>query len=762
MKKSILRFFSVIILAVFAVGGEVSGANDTAKAHGPRAAGMGGAFTAVADDIYAYYWNPAGLVMTKKGAAGGFYDSVFRGKQVNFGFHFIHPVKEGMTFSGVYARTVFLGTEFLEDVFYLSYGTYIDDMNKTALGVNFKSLGRAAPAYGLSAQTFSVDAGMMYFPDFLDGKMRLGLLVRNMDAEFIYNNGTNEKIPAKASAGASYKFDESSVIAADIGMFWDEKRAKYSFHLGGEKWFENTDTGNFGFRGGLALQQGFDPVWTFNFGFSYSREDFTVDYVFIPGFRKLGETHKISFTYYIGDEVKKESAKEVIGSGKDMPGSKRTADMFADMTMRVSGKYFSPDSNGIKDKIYFYFDEIPGNTGIVNAETEITDNNGERFAVKNYIGRMPEMLEWNGMNNSEEAAPDGAYNAAVRIKKDGEILWEKAVNFVVDKKPPVSEVSIDPKVFAASPASTVKEMNINIYSKTDDVKRWILYIQDNNGSTVRKYSGEGIPKSFLWDGRDAVENYIKDGKYRVVLSLEDFAGNTYEASDFFTVDTRVINFNADIENRIFKAGSENISFLISSDETGKIAYWSIAVKDNKGNVVKRFDRINGGTAKIQWDGKNAEGEYVRPGSIYRYTVTVTQRSGMKVSREGMLQADLPVFRGAGMRLTIAAVRFGPKEKSIPLDDYTYLEQAAEAIKEYAKDYHVYIKAYAYDTNDSLNNFELSAARAAAVKEYFIKGKGIPAGNIYIIGYGDGEYSEDVERETAEKKGTRAEVELITK
>ena len=49
-------------LSSLAILGAATGAfGQTEPAPGVRAAGMGGAFTAVADDASASYWNPAGL-----------------------------------------------------------------------------------------------------------------------------------------------------------------------------------------------------------------------------------------------------------------------------------------------------------------------------------------------------------------------------------------------------------------------------------------------------------------------------------------------------------------------------------------------------------------------------------------------------------------------------------------------------------------------------------------------------------------------------
>src|SRR5689334_22693157 len=51
---------------------------------GARAAGMGGAFSALADDITALYWNPAGIARLKGINAGASYTAWFAGITHNF------------------------------------------------------------------------------------------------------------------------------------------------------------------------------------------------------------------------------------------------------------------------------------------------------------------------------------------------------------------------------------------------------------------------------------------------------------------------------------------------------------------------------------------------------------------------------------------------------------------------------------------------------------------------------------------------------
>jgi hypothetical protein len=62
-----------------------SGAQFLKLPPGARAAAMGEAFTAIADDVYAVYYNPAGLAGIRKVEVGGAHNSHFQGISHNFG-----------------------------------------------------------------------------------------------------------------------------------------------------------------------------------------------------------------------------------------------------------------------------------------------------------------------------------------------------------------------------------------------------------------------------------------------------------------------------------------------------------------------------------------------------------------------------------------------------------------------------------------------------------------------------------------------------
>jgi hypothetical protein len=149
---------SVAALLVFILVGTAfavePGAGDAAHflrdGVGARARGMGGAFTVIADDVNAPYWNPAGLIQSPSLRVGGTYESRYGG------------LSEFQTVGAILASPV-MGGGFLwvhsdmYSVYTLSGGVGWDAF---ALGVSGKLYAFAVP--GQRASGLGIDVGGLY------------------------------------------------------------------------------------------------------------------------------------------------------------------------------------------------------------------------------------------------------------------------------------------------------------------------------------------------------------------------------------------------------------------------------------------------------------------------------------------------------------------------------------------------------------------------------------------------------------------------
>ncbi len=752
------------LLIVFVCGRVYSVApkEDILQAPGARASAMAGAFCAVADDYSAYFWNPAGLVFVTAPLAGVYGDSVLKASEFSLGLSYAQPVPVLDMSAGISVMKNFHSdSNFGRDLYYLSLAFYLDEQKRSAFGANMKFIHSYIIDYEAWGFAPSFDFGLLYFPEILDNKLRAGVMIRDINTTMIWNNGGREKVPAVFKAGAAYIFDKSALAAFDFeASAYGESGlpARASIHLGGEKKFYVINAGEFGVRAGFNWKEAVDPNYRFTFGLSYARKEFAVNYVFIPG--ALGDSHKFDLGYIFGEEAPSEKKKP----GMETP--EKAADYYAaafkNLDFDISSRYISPNNDERKDTAVFMIKNIPDRESDSAWKIEIRDSSDN--VVREFGGgsRMPESVTWDGAGPGKKILPDGDYRAVLVIEAGGVKAYEKSRMISLDTAAPSFRLDITPKYFAPHPRSRFNKMDISVNTRHSDIEAWVTAVKDGKGSIIRRFSGEGVPAKLTWDGKDALENTIIDGEYTINYALRDFAGNVYEQSEKFTVDTYISRFSADPENRLFTAGKNGVVFRPSARDSDRVRTWDLEIRDGAGRLMAAFNGRSPAVRAVTWNGADENNVYARSGSPYYYTVRVNQKNGIVTETTGMIQSRLPEFEGMGIELTLAAVDFAAGSYDLPPGEYAYLNQAADAVKQYAKNYNLFIKGYAADTPDKEKNLELSLARIKAITDYLVFQAGVPAESIYTFAIGDGSYFPSVEQVLIKKNARRVEIELMTK
>ncbi|MBN2070857.1 MAG: PorV/PorQ family protein [Candidatus Krumholzibacteriota bacterium] len=268
-----------------------------------RAAGMGNAFTAIADDATAIYWNPAGMVEINRTQVT--LNSTLWPADIDVyfvGAVFTTPYLPG-TF-GISARalvmdpqverTIYMpeGTKRFFDAgdmsFGLSYATYFTDKFSAGFTGHFIHMGLADK----SVETMAFDFGLIYRIG-IQG-MRLGMMIQSLGGEVDFDDRSS-KMPTLFKVGLSmdaYRRGMHAVLAA--GEFSHPSDNKERMNVGMEYVFNqffylrsgyniNYDTSKLGWGVGFRV----DTSQTSDLGFDYAWED--LDY--------LGSTHRVTLNF---------------------------------------------------------------------------------------------------------------------------------------------------------------------------------------------------------------------------------------------------------------------------------------------------------------------------------------------------------------------------------------------------------------------------------------------------------------------------------
>jgi hypothetical protein len=282
---------------------------------GSRAMGMAGAYTAVANDVTAGYWNPAGLTDAKPAEILFMHSKQFISSiQYNYltassrmkdgstiGISFLYLTINGIpdsreAYDEIVGRTDYSRVRRFNTGDYTLFLTYANSYtDKLSYGVNVKLIGRDYEVE--SALGLGFDIGLKYK---LYNNLTVGAMLRDVTSSIMtWSTGRKELITPSIRTGISYllhwdKFNLAFQPAVDFNILFENREYAAQFNAGPvsvdalaglEVAYKNT----------LALRAGYDDLNRFNTGIGITIPKITFDYSFTAGQSDLGDIQRISF-----------------------------------------------------------------------------------------------------------------------------------------------------------------------------------------------------------------------------------------------------------------------------------------------------------------------------------------------------------------------------------------------------------------------------------------------------------------------------------
>ena len=278
---------------------------------GAEAQAMGQAFTAIADDVTAIYYNPAGLVV-QPGAVHAEHTPVYDGGRYNFlGAHY--PSSIGSFGFGViqYADSGIEGRQTLSDTptdlsasqtaFFLPYAFGWRDWS---VGSSLKVIHYNLA--GFTATGWGVDAGLMHASDFNDflifrePTLNLGLSIKNLIQPAITLVEDEEKIPTDYKGGVAFSSDIFGRYNRDRNVnVYDHMTVSIDMAKTPGQTLIPSCGAEYSFHGMFPIRLGYDQAVTGGIGYGGPKHPFKIDYSF--SLTGLGPQHRISLEYRFTD-----------------------------------------------------------------------------------------------------------------------------------------------------------------------------------------------------------------------------------------------------------------------------------------------------------------------------------------------------------------------------------------------------------------------------------------------------------------------------
>jgi len=305
---------------------------------GARAVSMGGAFTGLANDVSAGYWNPGGLVQLDGTEVLTMYDSFFEGmghiylglgKKLNGGGALgaqINYLTSG-DISGVDESGNSIGNfNATSMAIVLTYSRYIN--KSMSYGINLKTLNENIA--GLNGSGFGADLGLLYKGS---EKLRLGFAIQNLGTGITYDGYTETSpFPMVVRGGISYYLTNtganSFVLCADLSKISTDN----SMGMGAGMEYR---AGVLAFRGGI-LKSGDAMIPGAGIGIGSGNISFDIG---AGQYENLGSTYKVSFIGKFG----------AAGTDKgSIPKSLKTRKSSTSKTKSIDSQETDPDIKALE------------------------------------------------------------------------------------------------------------------------------------------------------------------------------------------------------------------------------------------------------------------------------------------------------------------------------------------------------------------------------------------------------------------------------
>ncbi len=298
IKNSFIIFVILSFNVAFAQDGQ-GGVESNFIGFGAKALGMGNAYTAMANDPTAVYWNPAGLEQIPQQSVTLFHSTMFDGVSYNF-LGYAYPTLDLGTFAigiarigvtGIDQTTPEPGTEpigtFSKQDFeaYLSYAKKLPYDITAGISIRWISLGWSSlqAAYADqdgSAAGVGADLGILYQPSYIGSALlqdwTVGLHFRNAFAPQIREGDLIDEYPLISKLGIMRKIRFGSSGAFNLLFDLNHNPDRdLKFSLGSEYELPQIGKARVGFNtGGLAFGLGFEYDM-FQLDYSYGSPEYS-------------------------------------------------------------------------------------------------------------------------------------------------------------------------------------------------------------------------------------------------------------------------------------------------------------------------------------------------------------------------------------------------------------------------------------------------------------------------------------------------------
>jgi outer membrane protein OmpA-like peptidoglycan-associated protein len=477
---------------------------------GARAAAMGEAFTAVADDGQALFWNPAGLAPQRDPALQLDHASYFDSTRLD-GLAFSYPTLWGGWGAGTRWFT----------------GPSLDRVRGGVELGGFQVSERTAElAMAVGKRNFSAGALARYYESRLDGesldsvmadvgvlkawkrdRYRIGAVMQNIGSSFGYGSSADLRSPPPRVWKAGFaRRSQNWTLALETVK---PEHLQTRLHAGLELWLAPPLAMRFGYVLPPARERSLQEAlsrWRFGLGARLGGAQ--ADYAYAPE-HLLGDVHRFSLSFRFP--------------------SLRVLEEAGRLTFEPDPAAFSPNQDGRKDATFLMLG-IQGFENVSKWLMEVRAPQGNPVWSRRGRGAPPGLTEWAGTGDDGKTLTEGEYLLQARVWSPDHQALSPVRRVTLDLSPPQVELLISTAAFSPDGDGVDDEVGFVLRARDRaGAPQWLLSLFAQDSPTVSVFSATGTfqngVSTLTWNGTARGGQTAANGLYNALLVTEDAAGN---------------------------------------------------------------------------------------------------------------------------------------------------------------------------------------------------------------------------------------------
>ncbi len=277
---------------------------------------------------------------------------------------------------------------------------------------------------------------------------------------------------------------------------------------------------------------------------------------------------------------------------------------------------------------------------------------------------------------------------------------------------------------------------IEIVPKMDedpgDVTSWAMTISDPKGRILKTYRGRGTPpKSFTWNAMVHKRRVSSKNQYPFKLVLNTPQGAKVIAGKVIIVDTIPKLYTS----KNYEVYPDKVYFSIK-EPLQDVKNWKLDIFNSANTVIRTYQTKEKLFTAFAWDAKDEEGMVVPNNAYYHYVLSINDKDDNQIIIRDKLRPVLGKVYPNENRTTIkiGGILFDTGKAYLTAEMFDKVIKSAYIILD-EPNAEISLEGHTDSTGSKRTNMRLSLVRAESVRRFLVDQQRVPDYQLSIKGWG---------------------------